>query len=260
MEETRIRSPNIGAVHNLTSNLTLDALGPGNAAEGTYPSNDASCESLGVVMPSNTDFLLPSDNNDASYESLGITMPSNTDIFLPSDNTAAFWMEFIEDPQALLEAINDTVVVAGYESDGNVEEILHAAAEKEGPQDFDEDEVITAGALGQNIPQAKIVAAPVDVPLPMSEEALKNLKKDQICHQLTICGVTFDKAKTKAELSKILGKSLHLPVDGVKVGTKKAIQISGFPVSAYLRLSAQGTVKATVLSLAWMKPEEYWKM
>ena len=35
----------------------------------------------------------------------------------------------------------------------------HAAAEKEGPQDFDEDEVIVAGESGQNIPQAKIVAA-----------------------------------------------------------------------------------------------------
>ena len=66
--------------------------------------------------------------------------------------------------------------------------------------------------------------------------------------------------KTKAEMSKILGKSLYLPVDGVKVGTKKAIQLLGFPVSAYLRLAARGTVKAAVLSLAWMKPEEYWKM
>ena len=44
------------------------------------------------------------------------------------------------------------VVVAGYESNENVEEILHAAAWKEGPHDFDEDEVIAAGAPGQNIP------------------------------------------------------------------------------------------------------------
>ena len=71
MEETRIQTPIIGAAHTLTSNLPLDALDPGIAAEGTYPSNDASWESLGVVMPSNADFLLPSDNNDASYESLG---------------------------------------------------------------------------------------------------------------------------------------------------------------------------------------------
>ena len=56
MEETRIRSPNIGAAHTLTSNLPLDALGPGNAAEGTYLSNDASYKSLGIVVPSNTDF------------------------------------------------------------------------------------------------------------------------------------------------------------------------------------------------------------
>ena len=40
MEETRIRSPNVGAAHTLTSNLPLDALGPGNATEGTDPSND----------------------------------------------------------------------------------------------------------------------------------------------------------------------------------------------------------------------------
>ena len=86
MEETRIRSPNVGAAHTLTSNLPLDALGPGNAAEGTYPSNDASYESLGIVVPSNTNFFLPSDNNDVSYESLGIMMPSNTNISLPSDN------------------------------------------------------------------------------------------------------------------------------------------------------------------------------
>ena len=39
-----------------------------------------------------------------------------------------------------------------------MEEILHAAAGKDGPQDFDEDEVIVAGESGQNIPQAKIVA------------------------------------------------------------------------------------------------------
>ena len=71
MEETRIQTPNIGASHTLTSNLPLDALSPFIAAEGKYSSNDASCESLGVVMPSNADFSLPSDNNDASYESLG---------------------------------------------------------------------------------------------------------------------------------------------------------------------------------------------
>ena len=62
MEDTRIQTPNIGADHNLTSNLPLDALGTGIADEGTYPSNDASCKSLGVVMPSNADFSLPSDN------------------------------------------------------------------------------------------------------------------------------------------------------------------------------------------------------
>ena len=43
--------------------------------------------------------------------------------------------------------------------------IIHAAAEKEGPQDFDEDELIVAGESGQNIPQAKLVAASVDVPV-----------------------------------------------------------------------------------------------
>ena len=74
MEDARIQTPNIGAAHTLTSKLPLDALGPGIAAEDTYPSNDASCESLGVVMPSNANFSLPSDNNDASYESLGIMM------------------------------------------------------------------------------------------------------------------------------------------------------------------------------------------
>ena len=62
MEKTHILSPNKGAAHTLTSNLPLDALGPDNAAEGTYPSNDASYESLGIVMPSNTDISLPSDN------------------------------------------------------------------------------------------------------------------------------------------------------------------------------------------------------
>ena len=190
-------------------------------------------------MPSNADFFLPSDNNYASYEILGIMMPSNTDISLPSDNTAEFLMDFIEDPQALLSSINDPVLVAGYESDDNVEEILHAAAEKEGPQDFDEDEVIVAGESGQHIPQAKIVTPSVDVPVLMSAAALNKLKKDQLCHQLTIRGVTFDKAKTNVKLSKIVGKSLHLPVDGVKAGTKKAIQLSGFPVSAYLRLDAR---------------------
>ena len=71
MEETHIQTPKIGAAHTLTSNLPLDALGPGIAAEGTYPSNDASCESLVVMMPSDADFLLPSDNNYSSYESLG---------------------------------------------------------------------------------------------------------------------------------------------------------------------------------------------
>ena len=66
MEETCIQTPNIGAAHTLISNLPLDALGPGISAEGTYPSNDASCESLGVVMPSNADFSLPSDNDDVA--------------------------------------------------------------------------------------------------------------------------------------------------------------------------------------------------
>ena len=115
-------------------------------------------------------------------------------------------MDFIEDPQALLAEINDPVVVAGYDSDRNVEEILHAAAKKERPQDFDEDEVIADCAPGQNIPQAQILVAAVNVPVPMSAAALKKLKNDQLCHQLTICGFTFDKAKTKAELSKCLGK------------------------------------------------------
>ena len=32
---TRIRSPNVGAAHTLTSKLPLDDLGPGNATEGT---------------------------------------------------------------------------------------------------------------------------------------------------------------------------------------------------------------------------------
>ena len=41
MEETGIRSPNVGAAHTLNSNLPLDALGRGNATEGTDPSNDA---------------------------------------------------------------------------------------------------------------------------------------------------------------------------------------------------------------------------
>ena len=49
-----------------------------------------------------------------------------------------------------------------------MEEILHAAGEKEGPQDFDEDEVIAAGAPGQNIPQDQILVAAVNVPVPMS--------------------------------------------------------------------------------------------
>ena len=35
MEDTHIRSPNVGAAHTLTSNLPLYALGPGNATEGT---------------------------------------------------------------------------------------------------------------------------------------------------------------------------------------------------------------------------------
>ena len=162
-------------------------------------------------------------------------MPSNTDILLPSDNTAAFLMEFIEDTQALFAAINDPIVVAGYKSDDNVEEILHAAAEKEGPQDFDEDEVIATGAPGQNIPQAQIVLPAVNVSVPMSAAALKKLKKDQLCHQLTNCGVIFETEKSKAELKTMIGKSLHLPVDGVKPGRKKAIQLSGFPVSAFWR-------------------------
>ena len=46
MEETRIQTPNIGAAHTLNYNLPLDALGPGIAADGTYLSNDASCEIL----------------------------------------------------------------------------------------------------------------------------------------------------------------------------------------------------------------------
>ena len=65
MEETRIRSPNVGAAHTLTSNLLLDALFPGNATEGKDPSNDASNESLVIVMPSNTGISLPSDNTAA---------------------------------------------------------------------------------------------------------------------------------------------------------------------------------------------------
>ena len=58
-----------------------------------------------------------------------------------------------------------------------MEEILHVVAEKEGPQDLDEDEVIAAGAPGQNIPQAKIVAASVDVPVPMSAAAHTSLPR-----------------------------------------------------------------------------------
>ena len=119
----------------MTSNIPLNALGPGNATEGTDLSNDASNESLVIVTPSNT----------------GISLPSN--------NTAAFstlLMDLIEDPPALLAAINDPVlsspvplvatvplsatngpselaplVVAVYKSDKNVEEILHAAVGKE---------------------------------------------------------------------------------------------------------------------------------
>ena len=91
--------------------------------------------------------------------------------------------------------------------------------------------MIAAGAPGQNIPQPQIVVAAVNVPA----AALKKLKKDQLCHQLTIRGVTFEKAKSKSELSTMLGKSLHLPVDGFKAGRKKYIQISVFPVSAYWR-------------------------
>ena len=82
MEDACIQTPNIGAAHTLTSKLPLDALCPGIAAEGTYPSNDAFCKSLGVVMPSNANFSLPSDNNDASYESLGIMMQLNSLITL----------------------------------------------------------------------------------------------------------------------------------------------------------------------------------
>ena len=214
MKETRIRSPNVGAAYTLTYNLPLDDLGPWNATEGTDPSNDASNESLGILMPSNTGILLPSDNT-AEFSTL--------------------LMDLIEDPPALLVEINNPVVVAVYESDENLEDILHAAAGKEGPQYFDKDEVIAAGAPGQNVPQAQVVAASVNVPVPISAAELKKLKNDQLFHQLTICGVTFEKAKTKAELSKMLGESLHLPVDGVKAGTKKSIQLSGFPVSVYWR-------------------------
>ena len=184
-------------------------------------------------MTSNANFLLPSDNNDASYESLGIMMPSDTEILLPSKNTAEFLMDFIEDLQALLAAINNPVVVAVYESDDNVEEILHTAAEKEGPQDFDEDEVIAAGAPVQNIPQDQILVVAVNAPVPMSAEELKKLKKDQLCHEITIRGVIFEKEKPKSELKTMLGKSLQLPVDRVKSEIKKAIQLSGFPVSAF---------------------------
>ena len=190
----------------MTSNLTLDALGPGNTTEGTDPSNDASNESLGIVMP------------------------SNTSIFLPSDNTTVFStlpMDLIEDPPGLLAEINDPVlslplhlvatvplaatngpselapvVVAGYKSDDNLEEILHAEAGKEGPQYFDEDEVLAAGAPVQNIPKAQVVSASVNVPVPMSAAALKKLKKYQLCHQLTIRGVTFEKAKKKSRSVK----------------------------------------------------------
>ena len=147
--------------------------------------------------------------NDASNESLGIVMPSNTGISLPSDNTATFstlLMDLIEDPPALIEAINDPVVVAGYEWNDNVEEILHTAAGKEGPQDFDEDKAIADGAPVQNIPQAQVVAASVNVPVQISAAALKNQKKDQNFHQLTICGLTFEKAKSKANLSTMLVK------------------------------------------------------
>ena len=56
MEDARIQTPNIGAAHTLTSNLPLDALGPGNAAEDAYSSNDASCEILSIVVPSDTEF------------------------------------------------------------------------------------------------------------------------------------------------------------------------------------------------------------
>ena len=49
-----------------------------------------------------------------------------------------------------------------------MEEILHASAGKEGPQDFDEYEVIADGAPGHNIPQAKVVAVSANVPVPMS--------------------------------------------------------------------------------------------
>ena len=59
-------------------------------------------------------------------------------------------------------------------NDDNVEEMLHAAAEKEGPQDFDKDGVIVAGESGKNIPQAKTVAASVDVPVfALSEVTLR---------------------------------------------------------------------------------------
>ena len=198
-----------------------------DAAEGTYPSNDA------------------------SYESLGIVMPSNTDISLPLDNTEAFLIDFIEDLQAILAATNDPVVVAGYESNGNVEEILHEAAGKEGPHDFDEDEVIAAGVPGQNIPQDQILVAAVNVPVPVSAAALKNLKKDQLFHQLTICGVIFEKAKSKFELKTMLGKSLHLPVDGVKLEINKSIQLSGLPVSAFWRQLNPADIVVEPINLAF---------
>ena len=94
-----------------------------------------------------------------------------------------------------------------------MEEILHAAAEREGPQNFDEDEVMVAGDSGQNIPQAKIVAASVDVPVMMSAAALKKLKKDQLCHQITIRSVTFNKSKTgtSTEAATILACGMFCP-------------------------------------------------
>ena len=161
----------------------------------------------------------------------------------------------IEYPQALLAAINDLVVVAGYKSGDNVEAILHAAAEKEGPQDFDEDEVIAAGAPGHNIPQAHILVVEVNVSVPMSAAALKKLKKDQLFHQLTIRGVIFEMAKSKAELNTMLGKSLHLPVDGVKLGRKKAIQLSGLTVSAFWRKLNPAEILVDPINLAFQSAQ-----
>ena len=89
------------------------------------------------------------------------------------------------------------------------------------------------------------------MPVPMSAAALKKLKRDQLCHQLTICGVIFEKAKSNAELKIMLGKSLHLPVDRVKLGRKKAIQLSGFPVSAFWRQLNPADIFVEPINLAF---------